>query len=132
MVRRLAGSEITDHGDHLVVRTPGNPSFYWGNFVAFPAPVRPGDADRWQELFARYHPSARHRAYAVDDPTGAVGDPAEVAKLGVEIDVSSVLTAPAPLPDAHPPAGIRPLRTDADWQQALEVRLSCEDGPPDP
>jgi ribosomal protein S18 acetylase RimI-like enzyme len=131
MVRRLAGSEITDHGDHLVVRTPDIPSFHWGNFVAFPRPPQAGDAARWAALFARYHPRARHRAYAVDDPEGATGDPAQLAALGVEVDVSVVLTATAPLRPAATTTEIRPVRTDADWRQLLDVRLSCEDGPPD-
>jgi ribosomal protein S18 acetylase RimI-like enzyme len=132
MIRRLAGSEITDHGDHLVVRTPDNPAFYWGNFVAFPWPPRQGDADRWSALFSRYHPDARHRAYGIDDPNGEPGDPTEIAALGVEADVSAVLTAAAPLPRTGAPAEVRTLRTDADWQQMLNVRLTCEDGPPDP
>jgi ribosomal protein S18 acetylase RimI-like enzyme len=133
MIRRLAGSEITDHGDHLVVRTPGNPSFYWGNFLAFPAPLHPGDAGRWEALFARYHPAARHRAYAVDDPSGTVGDHDELAALEVEASVMAVLTAPAPLP--RPKVGARPeiraVSSAADWRQLLDVRLACEDEAPD-
>jgi ribosomal protein S18 acetylase RimI-like enzyme len=132
MLRRLAGSQITDHGDHLVVRTPDNPTFYWGNFVAFAHPLRAGDAARWQVLFARYHPQARHRAYAIDDPTGAVGDPREEAALRVDREINTVLTAPAPLPRSGAPVEVRPVRADEDWRQALDVRLSCEEGPPDP
>jgi ribosomal protein S18 acetylase RimI-like enzyme len=132
MIRRLAGSQIADHGDYLVVRTPTNPSFYWGNFLAFPGPLRPGDAPRWRDLFARHHPDARHRAYAVDSPAGMAGDPDEIAALGVTADVSSVLTGPAPLPaPAGAPVEIRPVRSDDDWEQLLAVRLSCEEDPPD-
>src|SRR5215470_5926613 len=29
----LEGSQVTDHGDHLVIRTPGNPDYWWGNFL---------------------------------------------------------------------------------------------------
>lgn len=132
MLRRLAGAQITDHGDHLVVRTPDNPAFYWGNFVAFPRPLRAGDAARWQALFTRYHPDARHRAYAIDDPGGEVGDPDEVAALHVDREINTVLTAPAPLPRSAVTAEVRPVESDEDWRQALDVRLSCEEGPPDP
>jgi hypothetical protein len=27
--------EIIDRGDYLVIRTPKNPTFYWGNFLLF-------------------------------------------------------------------------------------------------
>ncbi len=132
MLRQLAGSQITDHGDHLVVRTPDNPTFYWGNFVAFPHPLRAGDAARWEALFTQYHPGARHRAYAIDEPSGEVGDLGEVAALRVERDINTVLTAAAPLPRSQATAEVRPVQTDQDWRQVLDVRLSCEDGPPDP
>ncbi len=38
-VLRLSGSEIADLGDHLVVRTPADPSYWWGNFVLLAEPV---------------------------------------------------------------------------------------------
>jgi ribosomal protein S18 acetylase RimI-like enzyme len=115
-----------------VVRTPSNPSFYWGNFLAFADPLRAGDAARWGELFVRHHPSARHRAFAVDSPAGVAGDPAEVAALGVQLQLGSVLTAAAPLSGPASAATVRTVRDDADWRQLLEVRLSCENGPPAP
>jgi hypothetical protein len=27
--------EVVDRGNHLLVRTPGNPTFWWGNFLLF-------------------------------------------------------------------------------------------------
>ena len=71
MVRERSGSIVTDHGDHLVVRTPANPSFWWGNFILVarhrPAPV---DATRWRALFAREFPDAGHCAIGVDSVDG--------------------------------------------------------------
>src|SRR5258708_28834018 len=29
----LEGSQVTDQGDHLVIRTAGNPDYWWGNFL---------------------------------------------------------------------------------------------------
>jgi hypothetical protein len=37
-LRVLEGAEITDRGDYLVVRTPDNPTFYWGNFLLLARP----------------------------------------------------------------------------------------------
>src|SRR5436305_1575138 len=52
--------------DHLVVRTPSNPAFYWGNFLIFDAPPAAGDAERWEAAFAAAfadEPRVRHRAF---------------------------------------------------------------------
>lgn len=38
--------QITDRGDYLVVRTPSNPTFYWGNFLLFDRPPGDGDFER--------------------------------------------------------------------------------------
>src|SRR5262245_44505048 len=38
--------------DHLVVRSPGNPSHFWGNLLLFDQPPAPGDGERWEALFA--------------------------------------------------------------------------------
>ena len=43
--------EIFDRGNYLVIRTPSNPTFYWGNFLLFDQPPSKGDYSRWQEKF---------------------------------------------------------------------------------
>ena len=48
---RLEG-EVADRGDYLCIRTPANPTFYWGNLLIFKAPPRAGDLARWEALFA--------------------------------------------------------------------------------
>lgn len=30
--------EVIDRGDYTVIRTPSNPTFYWGNFLLFDQP----------------------------------------------------------------------------------------------
>ena len=70
-VRRLDGSTIEEHDDHVVVRTPSNPLFYWGNFVLVTDPDTVDDADHWLAVFERTFPSAAHRAI------GMAAEPAE-------------------------------------------------------
>jgi hypothetical protein len=56
MVLALGGSEI-EHGErHVVVRTPANPTFWWGNFVLFADPVGPGEIPERLALFADAFP----------------------------------------------------------------------------
>lgn len=62
-----ASGVVADRGDYLVVHTPANPTFYWGNFLFFAAPPGPGDALRWEQLFIaeieRCQLESRHRAF---------------------------------------------------------------------
>jgi ribosomal protein S18 acetylase RimI-like enzyme len=129
MVRRLSGSAVEDRGDHIVVRTPANPDFYWGNFLLIPVPV-PGhsEIDRWLDVFAAEFPEAGHIAVGVDGVTGQQGG-TDIARIpGLEADVAEVmtaatLTAPVPPPEA---VLLRQLGSDEDWAGALELRTAME------
>ena len=57
-VLRHAGSVVEDRGDHLVVRTPQNPDYHWGNCVLVLDEHSVGDADRWIGVFNAAHPDA--------------------------------------------------------------------------
>jgi ribosomal protein S18 acetylase RimI-like enzyme len=120
MIRRLAGSEIADRGDYLVVRTPRNPTFYWGNFVLVSPEV---PAEEWLGLFAREFTGAGHVAIGVDGTDGASPGSPPLLESGFELEVSTVLVLAGPPGDApavdHP---CRPLRGDDDWAQAAGLR----------
>jgi len=126
MVRRLAGSQITEGDGHLVVRTPRNPSFYWGNFLLFPSAPAPGDIQRWLDLFAAEFPRADHVAFGVDGTGGPLEMTAELDEAGLTIDSSTVLTAQGLREPAQPPTDgtARPLRTALDWEQAVGLRVA--------
>jgi ribosomal protein S18 acetylase RimI-like enzyme len=122
-LRAAEGAEVTDRGDYLVIRSPDNPGFWWGNFLL----LRdwPKDGDGWLDRFAAEFPQADHVAIGVDG-TGPGGPlPAEFARL--EADRSTVLTCT----DVHAPAhvnqaaGIRPLMSERDWQQSVELTQRC-------
>src|SRR3954452_20087955 len=70
-----SGSLVEDHGTHLVVRTPDNPTYWWGNFLLLPAP--PADTDRareWLATFESEFPGTRHRTFGIDGSDGDAGD----------------------------------------------------------
>lgn len=124
------------HADHLVVRTPANPGYYWGNFLLFDAAPAPGDRVRWEAAFAAAFgadPRIRHATFAWDDPDGTAGAIAEFEAAGYTRYDSSVLAAtPATLrrPPRHADdVAVRPLAGEADWAAALENQIACrEDG----
>jgi GNAT superfamily N-acetyltransferase len=126
MVLALGGSEIEHRERHVVVRTPANPTFWWGNFVLFADPVGAGDVARRLGLFAEAFPGAEHVAWGIDSVDGTIGAEAELVGEGFELSRDTVLVATALRPSSHGiDAELRPLVGDADWRQALELRIAC-------
>lgn len=132
MIRELEGSRITDRGDHLVVRTPGNPDYWWGNFLLLASPPPAGEAAKWIAAFAGEFPDARHVTLGVDVTEAGIVDEAELVAEGFAVERSSVLTArsvhepPRPNQDAI----FRELSGDEDWRQAADLRGVVTAGTP--
>jgi len=128
---RLGGSEVVDRGTHLVVRTPENPTFYWGNHLLLPHAPAAGEVEAWMHEFRRELPEARHRTFGVDGAGGSADDLAPFVALGFDVEASTVMTASAR--SVHEPARpnreatYRPLRGDDDWGQQLALSLTGED-----
>ncbi|MFI9721241.1 GNAT family N-acetyltransferase [Streptomyces sp. NPDC052396] len=125
MLRTMGGSHVIDHGTHLTVHTPGNPDYWWGNFLLAPAGSEPAD---WAEEFAAAFPGVAHRAIGVDTAWAETFDPGELARLDLTLQEDAVLTACALPPPVEPPgAEIRPLSGDQDWGQAAQLRFVMEE-----
>jgi GNAT superfamily N-acetyltransferase len=130
MVRRMEGSEVTDHPDHVVVRSPEHPGFWWGNFILLAVPPRPREAAGWLARFAEVFPGAEHVALGVDAAGPDAAERSGLPEAGLRIERTTVLTAG----DVHAPAHVnrtadyRPLAGEADWEQSLDLRLAADDG----
>jgi hypothetical protein len=129
-LRVLEGAEVTDRGDYLVIRSPGNPNFWWGNFLLLTEVPEPGTGEAWLDRFAAEFPAARHVAFGVDTTSDEAVIPAEFLAAGLEVDRATVLTAPEIRPPPHPnsEAEIRPLTSDDDWRQSVDLGIRCFDG----
>lgn len=123
-----SGSQVEHHDDHVVVRTPDNPTYWWGNFVLLARPPVPDEVPRWLALTAAAHPGSVHVAFGVDGTDGTVADLAAFADAGLEVEASSVMTATAvhepPRPNHE--ATYRPLRSDDDWEQQVTLGIAGE------
>ncbi|MEO5833917.1 MAG: GNAT family N-acetyltransferase [Nakamurella sp.] len=126
---QAGGSEISDHGDHLVVRSPHNPTHWWGNFLLL-AEIPPAEAvENWLKRFAAEFPEADHCTFGFDGIAGRVGDLAGFAGRGFAVEAQTVMTAGS----VHPPrrrdttAEYRALSSDEDWAQSVELNMRCND-----
>jgi len=131
MVRVLEGSQVEDRGEYLVIRTPRNPAYWWGNFLLLARP-EPGAAASWAAIFAREFPMARHVALGLDVTEISVVHIGEYVAAGLQLQRSAVLTAKelTQPPRPYQAAVYRELSGDADWRQAAELRAIVNAGEP--
>jgi RimJ/RimL family protein N-acetyltransferase len=132
MIFAAYDGQITDRGSYLVIRTPSNPTFYWGNFLLFSHAPQPGDYSKWRDTFAMEigaPPQVRHETFGWDTTTGAVGAIQPFLAAGFHLNQNVVLTAQ----QVHPPPNytqavtVRPLSSDGDWEQALANQIRCRE-----
>ncbi len=125
----LEGSEVTDRGGYVVVRTPGNPAYWWGNFLLL-RELTPGSGTGWMTRFAGEFPGARHIALGLDETDAGPVDPGELP--GMTMGRNAVMTAASVHAPPHPDteAVLRVLKGDADWRQSLELAAAVHEGEP--
>lgn len=121
-ILRLSGAHVVDGGDHLVVSSPDNPGFHWGNFVLVTDPRACDDAPRWVEVFRAAFPGAPHMCIGLP----AEPDPGPWAALDLTVGCDEVLSTVA-LPEQRPaPAGysIDQLVTPGQWSAAAAADVA--------
>jgi RimJ/RimL family protein N-acetyltransferase len=108
--------EVHDRGGHLLVRTPGNPTFWWGNFLLFRRAPCNADLPAWMNAFeeeiAAVQPESRHRAFGLDVEE-RVTLPADFKAAGFELNEATVLTLTG--------ARLRPARRPVDGDERFAV-----------
>lgn len=114
----LEGAVVDDRGDHLVITTPSNPGYRWGNYVR----VTTGDvedAERWLGVFTEEFPRAGWVAIGL--PVRPRTRAYEQAGCSLDED-ESLVTRTLPVL-REPPSGydIRQLAGDAEWNQLVEA-----------
>jgi GNAT superfamily N-acetyltransferase len=126
-LRVLEPAEVFDRGGYLVVRSPGNPEFWWGNFLILPGPPEPESAAAWLARFAAEFPAAGHVALAVDGAAWDTAVPPDFPAAGLEPERSTVLSTSAITPPPRPDelSEIRPLESGADWQASFDLGVRC-------
>ncbi len=127
------GALVAEREDCLVVRTPANPHFYWGNFLLLPQAPRDDQLAHWMDRFdeeiTRLQPASQHVALGVNGAPGDAQLPTWV-DAGFELITTAVLELrPGDLrPPPHAARGevqVRPLNLAEELEAA--VALQCAD-----
>ena len=68
-------AQIAELDDCIRVRTPTNPTFYWGNFLLLPRSPRDDELEHWLARFhdeiSAHEPACRHVAIGINGAPGA-------------------------------------------------------------
>jgi ribosomal protein S18 acetylase RimI-like enzyme len=133
--------EVSARDGYLVVRSPSNPAFWYGNFLLFDDAPGDGDGRRWEQRFeAEFadEPRARHRTFCWDRPDGETGRAVEeFAQRGFDLEsVVGLVASPGslvPHPRANREVTVRPL-DPADgssdeplWAAVVEIQVAGRD-----
>ncbi len=127
----LLDAEVVDRGDYLVVRSPKEQDFYWGNLLVFSHPPTGQAKDAWEAIFAREFADlagVRHKTFAWDVGGGDASLQSFVDD-GYHEERTVVLTASEVCPPRHPnpDVEIRALESDSEWNEVAEIQLESRD-----
>ena len=125
MLRAFTGERI-DRPTHVVMRTPANPTFRWGNFLVFPHAPTADDLVQWPQIFAdemQDVPGVTHVALTWDALDGDLGTSDAFVAAGYDRWTLATMTLTALAAQRRPPApcAIRALATDADWAEWMDL-----------
>ena len=131
------GAEIAEGDDCIVLRTPANPSYYWGNCLILQAPPRDADLAHWlarfDEEIASRQPESTHRAFGINAAT-LTDQLASWRAAGVdEFDETAVMTLepggllPQPQVRGTPGLALRALVLPDELELAVEAQVATRD-----
>jgi len=126
---------VIERYDCIVVRTPGNPNFYWGNFLLLPQAPADGELAFWLQRFddeiASLQPGSEHVAIGINAAPASFALPSWSA-AGLKRHANTVLRieAAALRPSARAPQGeARFAVLDFERDAEAIVELECSDLP---
>lgn len=130
------GAVVAERADCLVVRTPANPNFYWGNFLLLPQAPR-DDAlahwmDRFDEEITRLQPASQHVALGINGAPAGEALPTWVG-AGFELLPTAVLelrpgVLRPPSRAARGQVQVRPLNLEHELEAAVALQCADADG----
>lgn len=124
-------SRVTVFDDHIVVETPDNPKFFWGNYLIFKGSPKLTSITHYMDCFEQHFKNNRnigHIALTWDDINCVISSElaAKFAELEFEIDTTSVMTIQNISPKLIKLNGIkvRKITSKLDWKKAQQLQTS--------
>ncbi len=127
-----AEGEVIDRGDYFLIRTPTNPTYYFGNLLFFDHPPGKGDFEHWNRLFKREFKDdneVKHVVFAWDMADDAVGviSPFDKGGFDIQNNISLLATEVVPPPKLNEEIVVRRIVTDDEWDIVFDSKLRLRD-----
>jgi len=118
----LGGSKIQTFDDHLVVRTPTNPEYHWGNCLLVMDPKSVDLSDRWVAMYRSVFPHSDWIAIGLPQMPSNL---AAWEQQGISLEQLDVLSMSS-IPKSHPlPDGYTSRQFDEqDWETLTKREIS--------
>ncbi|MBS1984201.1 MAG: GNAT family N-acetyltransferase [Bdellovibrionales bacterium] len=119
-------SSVEERVDHLVVRTPAQPDYMWGNFLFFDREPGPGDYETWTALYRRYFGANTWFITLAWPSTNSPGTERQTflrngfQAEGCTVLINRNLRRPERF-ESH--LEVRPLLTAAEWTAAAQAHI---------
>lgn len=118
---------IEEFPAYWVIRTPDNPSFWFGNYVLFKHAPQPGDLPRWREIHHRvFGSSLNHMVLGWDEPEPGSIQQFLDAKLIPSHGIALSLQAPPSGTRINPDLEIRALVEQSEWDAMLRQQIQID------
>ncbi len=130
-INRFSGT-VTDKGDYIVVHTPSNPGYYYGNYLVFNKPPGKNDYEKWMALFKKEIYDKNHSNHVLFRWDTIIGDTGYVSKFkenNFDIEENILLSTHVVNQPLHynTEITIRVLKTDSEWEMAINNQILCRD-----
>ncbi len=129
-------AQVLPQADHITVRTPHNPGFWWGNFLLYDRAPREGDAAAWIAAFdaeiGQQQPESAHCTFGIEGPAD-FALPADFAAAGFTKERSTILVLqPDMLDPALPPLPrdlrVRVAELPGRTPELLDLQVATDEG----
>jgi len=128
--------ELIERDDYIVMRTPANPIYYFGNLLALKTPLQNNTKKQWSAIFQNEFadmPEVTHETYSWVQPNADLTESIKAfTDANYEYEEMHILSMP--LTKFRTPTklneqvAIRELSSDADWQQWLNLSIAEQKG----
>lgn len=118
--------KILNRGDYIVISSPHNPGYHWGNLLLFKNAPQKNDHDKWVSLFKeefKKESEVKHLTFGWDEDVE--GEVHPFVSDGFKKDFSNVLVATQTQlkSNAKIPVEFRIVKTDEEWEAVIQLQI---------
>lgn len=118
---------LEEHSDYWVIRTPDNPTFWFGNYILFKKAPGLGDLARWREIHDTvFDGSLNHMVLGWDEP--ALGETQQFVDAGLVATHGIALSLHTPPQNTrtNPNLVVRRLQGQSEWDAMTRQQYDAD------